>query len=254
MATVAELERITALVEQLLPLRARRRGELIDADDWNTVVGALLEVARAVVADSDQGVATHGHADQVSAGWLEPTLRARIEKGPLADPASVARVAKVERDLAALRRRLDGVGGDVKLVRAAADRLEASDLARESSLTRVVRKVDGLGDARDDVSDVRQTLGTLQGDLERVSAFARDLDDDDGSTVTVGALLERIGTLEGLRERLTSPDGTELNATSLELRLAELENTLVTEEELDEALSSRPPGSLPDDQIGRAHV
>ncbi len=246
MATIAEIERIAALVEQLLPLRSRRRGELIDADDWNTVVGALLEVARAVVSNTQDGVPTHSHPDQVGPAWLDPTLRARIEKGPLADPASVARVAKVERDLDGLRGSLDGVRTDVTGVRSAADRLEAADLARTSSLTRVVRQVDGLGDARDDVSEVRDTLGTIQADLDRVSGFARDLVVD-GQAVSVGELVGRISQLEGLRERLTSPDGTELNATSFALRLAALENTLVTEEELTDALAGHGSPTLPGD-------
>lgn len=243
MSNVAEIERIAALVERLLPLRDRRPGELIEADDWNVVVKALLEVARAVVTEAETAVAPHSHADQVTAAWLDPVLRARLEKGPLTDPGSVARVAKLERTIHALRANIDGVAGDLTGVRAAANRLEAADLARESNLTRVTRKVDGLDDARDAVTDVRSTLAVLQTDLDRVSTLARDLEVD-GDTISISSLVDRLGALEGLRTRLTGPDGEELNATTFALRLAELENTLVTEEELDEAL-----GNVRDDSI-----
>lgn len=245
MPTVAETERIAALVERLLPLAARRRGELIAAEDWNTVVGALLEVARAVLTDPDDDVPPHVHADQVSPGWLDPTLRARIERGVLGDPAAAARLAAVERRTSALQGRIEDVGGDVRAVRGVTARLEAADLARESGLTRVARRVDGLGDARDAVAEVRGTLAALQQDLDRVTTLARDLEVD-GEPVSGRDLVGRIEALEDLRARLTGPDGTELDATRFALRLAELEEALVTEEELDEALAGVGRAGLSD--------
>jgi hypothetical protein len=246
MATAAEIARIAALTEQLTPLASRRRGELIEADHWNTVVGALVEIARAVIAEGEQEVPPHDHPDQVKAGWLDPALRARLEKGPLADPASVARVAKLERGLDGLRLSLDGVRTDLTQVRSLTTKVETNDLDRKASLTRIARKMDGLGDARDDVSDVRSTLEVLRSDLDRVSTFARDLDIG-GETISVASLVERIDGLEGLRSRLTGPNGEELNATSFEVRLAELAETLVTESELDQALEDRPAAGLSDD-------
>ena len=41
MPTTAELERIEALVARMLPLSTKRRGELIEAEEWNLLVGAL---------------------------------------------------------------------------------------------------------------------------------------------------------------------------------------------------------------------
>ena len=38
MATVAELERLTALLEKLIPRSHLRAGELIRAQDWNEIV------------------------------------------------------------------------------------------------------------------------------------------------------------------------------------------------------------------------
>lgn len=243
MAGAAETERIAALVERLIPLASTRSGELIEAANWNLVVGALLEVARAVLAEEGGGVHPHDHPDQVTAGWLDPVLRARIEQGVLADPSSAARVAKLERGLDSIRLDVDSVRQDVGDVRSAATRVELSDLDRGSTLTRLSRKVDGLGDARDDVSDVRSTLSSLRGDLDKVTAFAADLEVN-GETVSVSSLVERVGSLESLRERLTGADGLELNASTLDVRLARLTETLVTQEVLDEAMKTRAAGRI----------
>jgi hypothetical protein len=245
MAGAAETERIAALVERLVPLASTRPGELIEAENWNLVVGALLEVARSVLAGGDDGVAPHDHPDQVTAGWLDPVLRARIEQGALADPTSVARVAKLERGLDTVRLDVDSVRRDVGEVRSAATRVELADLDRGSTLTRLSRKVEGLGDARDDVSEVRSTLSSLRVDLDRVTAFAADLELD-GETVSVSSLVDRLDSLESLRDRLTGPDGLELNAATLDIRLARLTETLVTQDDLDEALKTRAAGRISD--------
>ena len=108
MATVAELDRLKALVDRLLPLSSRGRGEVIAAEDWNTVVGALLEVARAVVESGvGDAVPAHTHPDQVQLGWLEPSVRSLLERGPLDDPNAVARVNAIERSATLASQRLD---------------------------------------------------------------------------------------------------------------------------------------------------
>ena len=93
MPTVAQLDRLKALVDRLTPLTQIQRGELIRAQDWNDVVGMLLEVARAVLAEdaAEQTVPPHEHPDQVKSSWLDPSLRAIMERGPLSDPAQNAR-------------------------------------------------------------------------------------------------------------------------------------------------------------------
>src|SRR5258708_31522869 len=110
MTSVADSERLKALVDRPLPLSSRARGQVIAADDWNAVVGALLEVARAVVQEgTDSTVPEHTHPDQVALGWLDPRLRTLIERGPLSDPTSTSRVTAVERQAGLLGRQLDDV-------------------------------------------------------------------------------------------------------------------------------------------------
>ena len=74
MASTAQLERVRVLVERLAPLSNAQRGELIRADDWNALVSALVDVARALLDPTAAGVPTHEHIDQVTLAWLHPCL------------------------------------------------------------------------------------------------------------------------------------------------------------------------------------
>lgn len=233
MATVAEIERLTALVERLVPLAAKGQGQLIAAQDWNTVVGALLEVARAVVGSGEaEAVTAHEHPDQVRLGWLEPQVRALIERGPLDDPVAVRRIGAVERGVASAQERLDALAADLRTVRGATGRVEVADLSREATLSRLARKVDGIGDAREDVTTLRRTLDTLRGDVTSVATFAEGFRGVEPAAVVAG-----LRQVEDLRTRLTTPTGALLDAAEVERRLTELRTTLVTEEELTEAIS-----------------
>jgi hypothetical protein len=241
-ASVAEIERLAALVERLLPLAAKGHGEVIAAQDWNTVVGAVLEVARAVVGQgAGDDVAPHDHPDQVTLGWLEPSVRALIERGPLDDPVAVRRIGAVERGVASTQERLDALAAELRTVRAATGRVEVADLGREATLTRLSRKVDGLGDAREDVTAVRRTLDVLRTDVTSVASFAEGF-----RGVEPAAVVQGLRQVEDLRTRLTTPTGALLDAAEVERRLTELRTTLVTEEELTEALGGVRV-TLPDD-------
>ena len=44
MADASQLEKIAALVDRLEPLRAKRRGMPIEAEEWNALVDALQDV------------------------------------------------------------------------------------------------------------------------------------------------------------------------------------------------------------------
>ena len=65
MATVAELERLNALTQRLVPLSDVQRGELIRAGDWNLITGAIIELARVVLAEGTGGiVGEHEHVEE----------------------------------------------------------------------------------------------------------------------------------------------------------------------------------------------
>src|SRR5918992_886787 len=117
MPTVEEIDRLTALLARLGPLADAQTGELIRAEDWNTVVDVLVEVARALIEDQERPVRPHDHPDQVQLGWLDPRLRQVVEGGPLADPANIARVDSLERADERLQAALDGLAAQVAELR-----------------------------------------------------------------------------------------------------------------------------------------
>ena len=168
MATVAELERVEAILSRLVPLNSKQRGEPIRAEDWNIVIDVLVEVAQALLAVNQEGVvAEHSHEEQISSSWLTPELRTKIERGPIADPGSVSRLQKLERLNQRLNQRLDGLAADIKSVRSRVTEVATRDVTRAAELTAIRRRIEGLSDARADVLDLRASLNTIHADLIR---------------------------------------------------------------------------------------
>jgi hypothetical protein len=246
--TVAELDRLEALVSRLTPLADVGRGELIRADDWNAVVGALIEVLRAVLAD-DAATSTppHEHTDQVAMGWLDPRVRALIERGPLADPSSVSRVDGIDRRIAQAADRMGRLEDTIREARTIASDLSVRDAQRANDIDGVRRRVDALPDARDDITNLRETLSGLQGDVRKAIDTGNGLQVD-GHPFDAQALADRVKAVEDLRTRWTAPDGTVFDASALEGRLAELQNSFVTRPALDEVLAAHD-ATIPDAQF-----
>jgi hypothetical protein len=245
MPTAAELERLEGIVRRLTPLSDVQRGELIRAGDWNTLVDALLEVARAVLASGDVNQAVrHEHVDEVNVGWLDPRLRALIEKGPLGEPSAQGKLDGIVRDLVRERDRIATLSASVGETRTLASELALREEVRESALTDVRRSVDAIPDARADVLEVRDTLRNLQTEIGRAIEIGEGLVID-GEPFDASRFAERVTNLEGLQERLTAPDGTMLDASALERRLAELTNTFVTRDEVGDIAGGAV--TLPDD-------
>lgn len=237
MPTVAELERLEALIERLQPLALKQRGELIAAADWNVAIGALIEIGRAALAvDDTDTIPTHEHTDQVAIGWLDPRVRQLLTGGGVKDPAVDAEFRKLRRDLTGVTSRLDRVGADVESSRARVEEVATNDLARAAAMTRLDRKVLGAAEDRGDIADLRATLRTLETEVGRAVEVGALLEVD-GQTIDVPGLVERVTAVEALRDRLTRPDGELLDAASLERRLLELQGSLVTADALTEALA-----------------
>jgi hypothetical protein len=236
MPTVEEIERLTAQLARLGPLSEARPGELILAEAWNTVVDVLVEVARALIEEQERPVRPHDHPDQVQLGWLDPRLRQLVEGGPLADPANLARVNSLELTTGRLQAALDELAAQVTELRERGREIATRDIEREAAVSIVRRKVEGIADGRDDVLDVRASLDAVRGRVERAVKLAEDLEAG-GEPVDLGALQERVGVLDELRERLELPSGETLDGAAFERRLAELRNELVDEEKLNAALA-----------------
>ena len=236
MATTAELDLLRTLAERLGPLSTAAPGELILAEHWNTLVGVVGDLARALLAQERDAVpAAHEHLDQVSLGWLEPSLRSLIQGGPLSDPAAEARLADLGRRVARLDSRSDGLNGALGELRSTLDTVSTRDLVREAQLTETRRAVEAHEGTVEDIGTLRKSLAAVKSDVGTAIEIGRKLTVE-GQQFDAVALTERVKAVEAVRERLRRPDGELLDASALELRLTELTNTLVTESELDVAL------------------
>jgi len=243
MPTVGELERLSALVSRLTPLATRGHGDLITADDWNLLVGAVLEVARAVVdGDTDESVPAHEHAAQVSLGWLDPKLRALVERGGIQDPEGSVRLTGAERATAAAAARIDELESALAGLRGVVGGLETEQLNQRNSLAGLDRRVAGVADPREELLEFRATLDSVRTDIAASSAIVRGF-----AEARPEDILRRLAKADELRERLTTATGALLDASEFDRRLTDLRATLVTEEDLTEAIKNvRTPSGLID--------
>ncbi|QPJ61319.1 MAG: hypothetical protein G3M70_05200 [Candidatus Nitronauta litoralis] len=238
MPTVAKLEKLEALIERLEPIAEKHRGELIEAPHWNSLVDSVIEVARSVLADDKtEEVPPHEHSDQVGLTWLDTKLRGLILEGGLNDPGSESQLFKLNREIDVLSKQFDQLRDSLSQLKSDLNGVSTRDLMRESDMTRVSRKIDGIADAREDVTNLRQTLRTLETDVKRAVEFGQTVVRD-GETINIADMLTRVERVETLRADLTNTEGKVFNANDFEKRLVELQNTLVTEEELDEVLKT----------------
>jgi hypothetical protein len=247
MPTPQDLDRLRGLLTQLEQIGEARRGELIRAEDWNSLVLAVADIARSVLAtDAVSAAPPHEHLDQATSAWLAPPLRELLLKGPLSDPAAQKRLTELEQNLRRVREEQDSSNKKVDEFRGRLTEVGARDVEREAAITRVRRTIESVADPRDELQSMRTTLGSIERDLTSVQEAASRLTVG-GQVVDLGSVLRRVGDLEEIRERLTTGNGELLDAATVERRIAEIGNKSVSQETLDEALRDRP--AIPDSEI-----
>lgn len=236
MPTVEELENLNALLERLVPLKSKTRGELIEADDWNTLVNALIDVGRAALAErEDASVLDHEHPDQVSVGWLDQQLKLLITGGGIRDPAVESDFFQLRRDITTLGGRIDRADDALAEVRLRVSDVSTQAVLHESDVSRLDRKVLGAADTRGDIADLRRTLQTIESEVGRAVEVGGRLEVN-GEPIDVPGLVARVSEVEKLRDRFTTASGELLDAAELERRVGELQGSLVTRQTLTQSL------------------
>ena len=236
MPTVADLERLEALVANLRDLNGKQRGELIEAAAWNRLVSAVIDIGRATIDEVSNEVPGHKHTDQVSLEWLDPRLRATILAA--GDAGGKAQLDKLERQLTKFGRVLDEFSDRLTRLQKDVSGVATRDVEREASVGTALRKLDGVFDAREDVASLRGSLRSIETQVRTAATLSSRLQTDTGEDIDFNALSGRITTLESLGERLTLPDGNAFDGAAYARDLAQLRAELVTESELREALET----------------
>ncbi len=247
MATVADLDRLEALIALLTPLSKVQPGQPVTADAWNTLVSTIIELARNIVThEQDQSVASHTHEEQVALSWLDLRLRSLVEDGPLSDPTSVRRVLTLERKIDQVAGRTDEAHANIGEVRTRLSEVATRDLVREASLTTVGRKVEAMADGKDDVLTLRRTLDTIK-DQVKTAADAAAKFTINGAIADLEAMNSRLKSVEELKTRLTTAKGDLLDAMEIEKKFTELGNRSISKKEFSEVLAGKlPPDLIPD--------
>lgn len=236
MPTVADLERLAALVANLRGINDKQRGELIEADAWNKLVTAVIDIGRATIDDVSDQVAPHKHNDQVTLDWLEPKLRATILEG--GNPANAAQLGKLARQLSKFSATLDAFDDRLNKIQSDVSGVATRDVEREASVGTALRKIDGVFDAREDVASLRGSLQLIDAQVRSASDLSTRLQDENGEDIDFAGLTQRVNSLEGLETRLNLPQGGSFDAETYARDLAQLRAELVTEEELRESLAN----------------
>ena len=208
MATVAELERLDALVSRLTPLRL---GPARRAHPGRGLERRRRRAARGAAGRSlgrEGGVGRRPRARRRGEHRLARSAAARARRtraargagrrGPRRPPRSADRAGH-----RAARRR--STRGSSRRGRSPSD-LATRDEKRETDLHAIRRTVESIPDAREDVLTLRESLRGIQTDVRRAIEIGEGLEVG-GVRFDAAAYDERLRGVEALRTRLTAPTG-----------------------------------------------
>jgi predicted nucleic acid-binding Zn-ribbon protein len=236
MPTAAESDRIRSVVATLQSLGNAQRGDLITAQRWNDLVSVVTSLAQMMLAaQQNEFVPPHEHPDQVKLSWLDPALRAMVEKGP-SDPVKVVdfdhRVRLLESDLATVRTATTD----------ARDRLaeiSTRELVRDANISEVRRVVETIDSRKDAVAELRQTFDSIHGKVDAaIEAGSRFV--IAGKPVDMDELDRRVKAVEDLRTSVQT------NVTGFETRITDLQKNTVTQAQLKEAIGKQTADVSPE--------
>jgi hypothetical protein len=240
MPTPAELDQLSAIIQRLTPLTTIARGDLIRSQDWNVMVTALIDVARTVIAEGQGApVPPHEHGGQITLDWLTPGLRATVEGGPLADPFESARLAQAEGRVTSLGAKLEGLDTALNQVRVRLSELAGRDATRESQIQSFNVKLASTDAIRDDNLALRTSLAGIQSNVSAALSVGQKLIVD-GAPVDMQAVTDRVKVLESFRDGLKTPEGTLLDAATIEAEITARTASLVSKADLEAAFTVHP--------------
>lgn len=228
MSIVPDVARAT-LSERLLPLRGKRRGDPIQADDWNTVVQACLSLLEMVQNEAETARARleasyarreHEHIGEVSLSWLDPEMQQRI--GSAVDAAGRGAVAALEKRVEALDAQVKALQASNAALESRLDRLAASDVDRTLSIRNLGERVKAFGDFDGRLATLSTSVATLSPKIDDVFKLREALTDEQGNTIKLLDLRTDVKKLERLGTQLTGIDGTPVRITDIQQQIRDL--------------------------------
>lgn len=242
MPSLEVLDALQAIIEKLRRLSDVERGDPLRSSDWNTLVDCIRRIASTLLDREVAGVVPHhDHPDQVSLDWLDPNLKQLLEKGPLNEPGALSRLGKLERDIKKLQQHCSDNRDQLSDVRGNVYSMSTAKVGQEGRLKNVELKLKNLPDARQDVFTLNQRVSGLNTKLDRTLAFEETLNVN-GEPVNFAEIKDEVDKTRTLREGFTDQNGELMTADTIRRELANLQATLITQEDLELAFQRLETG------------
>lgn len=217
------------LSERLLPLRGKRRGDPIQAEDWNTIVQTCLSILQMLQNEEEASRARleanfarreHQHLGEVSLSWLDPELQQRI--GGAVDAAGRNVVAALEKKVDALSKEVKTLQETNDALESRLDRLTAADVDRTITIRNLGERVETFSDFDVRLERLNTNVSTLSPRIDEVIRLRESLSDEAGNPIRLLDVRADVRRLERLGTQLTGIDGTPVRITDIQQQIRDL--------------------------------
>ena len=217
------------LSERLRPLRGKRRGDPIQAEDWNTIVQACLSILEMVQNEEEAARARleasfarrdHEHVGEVSLSWLDPEMQQRL--GGAVDAAGRNLVSTLEKKVEALAKEVKTLQDANTALESRLDRLAASDVDRTLTIRNLGKRFETFGDFDVRLERLTSSVSTLSPKIDDVFKLREALTDEQGNTIKLLDLRSDVKKLERLGGQLTGIDGTPIRIVDIQQQIRDL--------------------------------
>jgi predicted nucleic acid-binding Zn-ribbon protein len=248
MSRVETLELLGSVIDSVESINEVERGTPLKADDWNTMVGAVMTLAKLVASrerttdamlDERYAALSHTHNGQASLGWFEPHAQQLIEK-------SINGNVEQRNDIRDLQNRTKSIQKDIKDIksqitdlRIAVEGLRDSDSIRENSVNRIGLRIEGLSMVDKQMADLNTRFDLINENVDKSLEFKKQLTDDNGDLINIAAIKDNVDSLNGLQEHLKLHDGNLVQIKEIESAIARLEENAINRNDVDDVIMQR---------------
>lgn len=233
MPATNQLQKISALVDQLSPIGQKARGMSINAEDWNTLVKVLtgmLEIDRAqeetAQSSLDQHFAplVHEHLGQVNATWLDAGLQTSFAEGGTGVSTRLV-LSDMDQKLRSLATQVARLTTLTEDIRRQIDGFAVNDSDRAKTLREFDGRFTNMENLRTSVGGLSTQFDGLKTSVASVLDLRKSLNDPQGKPIDLGKIQQAVTDLQGLRENLKGIDGNLVRVRDLQLNLKEVADT-----------------------------
>lgn len=210
--------RITSILDRLTAISRMAPGMPLRAEDWNTVISAVIDLAR--LQGTQAGTSTaHDHKGQVSRDWLDVPLGDFVDSTRALQTGMQEQIKALGVRMDRLETRFNAISEQVSTLQSTVDSQADGALDRDITLKRVGDRVDNLDLLGSQVADVRTQLTLIDPQLKDALRLRSELTGPEGVLPDLGAMQNRINDLDKLQENLRLADGSIGRLRDLERRL-----------------------------------